>query len=398
VKYLAAKLKPAKEEGADPRIRRALIEVLDKIGSDEDPEDIPSTAMPEFLDALTDEDSNVRKTAAVFLGKSGDPSVAPSLIDTLLKDESSSVRGEAVKALDKLDPGWRESENLTSAAPKFVASLNDEFFGKRRRAAEYLGIIRNKAATPHLVLALKDDDDDVREAAQNALSLIDIDWKQSEAARAAIPQFAAALKDSRGGVRANAAKLLGEIADPAGVEPLIKALSDDDVKVRHQAADALKKIGDPSSEQPLAEYYEAERAQREKNRQELAELQVALLPTGSMRPFALAAVKEALENLPKLEKTKWIKANSGKFGPVSPYSWPGTDRTFNSAEACIEELNKDSEEGKKVLWAPTTNSLIVEIHAESQHYSSYNTETLIERKIILRQADGSFYRFYTFIV
>lgn len=69
--------------------------------------------------------------------------------------------------------------------------------------------------------------------------------------RRATPYLAAALREGPPPTRQFAARALGELADPSAVDALIKALDDDETKVRVEAMMALGKLGGPRAESSL---------------------------------------------------------------------------------------------------------------------------------------------------
>jgi len=92
---------------------------------------------------------------------------------------------------------------------------------------------------------LNDPNRDVRATAVNALVSIGVD-DAAELARAA-------LADDDGFVRATAAKLLGDLGDPANADRLVVRLSEDaDPIVRRRAAEALSRIGGETAVAGLA--------------------------------------------------------------------------------------------------------------------------------------------------
>ena len=138
-------------QGETWAVRRAAAEALEKIG---DPQ-----AIPALIEALKDEDRDVRRTAAWALGQIGPPAV-PALIQAL-RDEKWEVRQAAAEALEKIgDP---------QATPALIQALRDEDVGVRRVAAKALGQIGDPQATPALIHALRDEERWVREAAAEAL-------------------------------------------------------------------------------------------------------------------------------------------------------------------------------------------------------------------------------------
>ncbi len=63
--------------------------------------------------------------AAKELGKLGDVRAMEPLIATL-KDKERIVRDAAAKALDKIDPKWRESEFAKKVVPELIATLKNQ--------------------------------------------------------------------------------------------------------------------------------------------------------------------------------------------------------------------------------------------------------------------------------
>jgi len=186
----------------------------------------------EWIEALKDEDKDVRSGAAEALGEIGPAAkpAVPALIEAL-GDEDSRVPVFAA-ALVKIG---------ADAVPALVVALKENKRQVRPWAASILARIGPdaRAAIPALVEALRDGRKEVRWGAAHALGGID------PAARAATPALREALKDQDRDVRAAAASALGKVGPDAeaAVPALIQALKDDDQGVRKAAAKALAKIG-----------------------------------------------------------------------------------------------------------------------------------------------------------
>ncbi len=149
--------------------------------------------------ALRDEDADVRRLAAQALGELGPAAEAsrPLLIETL-QDERLAVRLAAAFALQKLDPDGDAQRPVLIAAmktgdggvilrvagygaeapwavPTLIELLADKRPGVRRLSATALGQIGSPAAAATSSLrqaAASDSDDQVRDAAQQALQAI----------------------------------------------------------------------------------------------------------------------------------------------------------------------------------------------------------------------------------
>ncbi len=105
----------------------------------------------------------------------------------------------------------------------------------RLDAIEQLGKIKDpQAAVTALIVALKDEDPEVRGHAARALGKI----KDPQA----VPALIDALRDEREYVRGKAAWALGEIKDPRAVPALTQALKEKNSEVRWYAACALQKL------------------------------------------------------------------------------------------------------------------------------------------------------------
>ena len=122
-----------------------------------------------MINALKDEDSDVRWSAAFSLGliRGEAKDSVPALIDAL-KDENSTVRVSAAIALRLIGGEAKDS------APALIEALKDEDSDVRRIAAEALGRIGGEAkdSAPALINTLKDKNPDVRENAAEALGSI----------------------------------------------------------------------------------------------------------------------------------------------------------------------------------------------------------------------------------
>jgi HEAT repeat protein len=157
----------------------------------------PST--PEVYSALgisiTDPDREVRRLSCYALGEIG--TTDTEALATALTDSEMSVRLAAAYALLKIEAGHTEAVAVLSramlagdggvivgvtkggpqaawAVPTLTRLLADSRPGIRRLAAEGLGKIgsASQTAMPALEKALKDQDDRVREAATQAIELI----------------------------------------------------------------------------------------------------------------------------------------------------------------------------------------------------------------------------------
>ncbi|MDK1032612.1 MAG: HEAT repeat domain-containing protein, partial [Planctomycetia bacterium] len=158
----------------------------------------------------------------------------------------------------------------------------DKGSGVRSEAAQSLGAMRDPAAIEHLLNALGDDSEEVRQAASRAVGEIraaedpliptDAMLSGSPVERAAARKRASVLRrvkrtrrrvdteeimrsldDNDRDVRAEAALALGRVGETAALDRLSRLLNDPDSGVRREAAQALGMIGDERALEPLLE-------------------------------------------------------------------------------------------------------------------------------------------------
>src|SRR6185369_15419735 len=123
--------------------------------------------------------------------------------------------------------------------------LRDPDNDVREAAIEALALLRDPAAVEHLVVTLADTQTSVRNAAGAALRKIDSEWQFSEAARRAIPTLKSALTNKEYWVRQAAADVLSKISDVRKSEPSLQAFTDPVCYKRNMAVDALlQALGD----------------------------------------------------------------------------------------------------------------------------------------------------------
>ena len=187
-------------------VRRAVIEALGKIGA---------PAVLPLIDALENGDDDARWTAAKVLGKIGGTQAVPALINALRK---SSVCRAAAKALDNI--GWSPDGGEVSA-----------IYWIAKKKLDHCVRIGTPAVLP-LVDALRNDDDDVRCAAAEALGkLADV---------RAVPPLVQVLKDEASNVRRASAEALGKLGDARAVTPLKASLMDSNYGVHRAIGKAIK--------------------------------------------------------------------------------------------------------------------------------------------------------------
>ncbi|MCU0242568.1 MAG: HEAT repeat domain-containing protein [Vicinamibacteria bacterium] len=248
-----------------------------------------------LVGALKDSDLTVVTDASTALVRLGRASIDP--LKALLDDSRKRVRQAALETLARIDPSLRkpraavidapvreeavvlaDAEARAAVAPlpgtttEPVAKVKDggvplvpheENTGPTAvRPVEEASAVSTAAASPEetsvamafdgppreLILALKDEDSAIRNAALIILSKLYPTWQASRAAKAAIPDFVAGLHDPRHLVRASSARALGKIGEPLTIAVLKLTLNDRRSLVRQAAEEALEEIDDAQGE------------------------------------------------------------------------------------------------------------------------------------------------------
>ena len=224
-------IKLLQDQDAEGFVRANAATALGKIGEG------ASKAVPALINALRDQDKYVRKDAAEALEKIGTPRTiktvkdryrvviplgwigsedeVPALIQAL-QNEDKDVRVNAIVTLGQI-----ESEDVV---PVLIDALQDQDGWVRVNAAWTLGQRGESAskAVPILIKALRDQDEWVRYHAAMALGEI------GESASKAVPALVNALQDQDKYVRRYATGALGKIGK-ATVPALIQTLKDESI-------------------------------------------------------------------------------------------------------------------------------------------------------------------------
>ncbi|MBN1868574.1 HEAT repeat domain-containing protein [Candidatus Sumerlaeota bacterium] len=189
------------------------------------PQEVLTTASvsSDLVSALADEDEAVRTSAAQAIEKIG-PEAAPALA-VGLESPNADVRKKAGELLRAIGP---------EAAVVLHRRLDEGDAQERRRAIAALAEMGAKAeaAFSRIVLALRDDDETVREAAQQAIRRLEVTILPTLRKMLADPDAARRLDAVRG------LDLVGPTARSATPQ-LVHALDDEDEAVRDAARRAL---------------------------------------------------------------------------------------------------------------------------------------------------------------
>jgi HEAT repeat protein len=188
--------------------------------------------------ALKDDDSSVRGEAAKALGDIGN-TMALEPLKHALKDKFSSVREESSKALEKIGAIAALQNADESAINPLIMALCSENKEIYTEAIETLQKIGEPAINP-LIIALGHDNKEVHSRAIAALKKIG-----KPAIQPLIEALIGAGRNANKDVSINVCAALKLIGPPA-VQPLIELLKDKDKGVRHGAGVALVSIGEPS--------------------------------------------------------------------------------------------------------------------------------------------------------
>jgi HEAT repeat protein len=230
IRFLAAKsLRYAKDPRAVTPLNACLLDVSPDVRQ-EAVEGLRRRKDPRTLEplvhALRDESPGVRRAAACALGESGYQGVRDALMHCR-HDGDHRVRDAAARSLGMLGPDPRLDPHI------LVRSPDPE---KRSGAIAQLGTGKDENDLSLITGALGDEDAGVRRAAAEALC--------GFSDPAAIPPLLGALSDTKGDVRMYALRALQGILDSRVLVPLIYALKDSHAPVRTEAVSHLRKIGD----------------------------------------------------------------------------------------------------------------------------------------------------------
>ncbi|MFQ4139925.1 NACHT domain-containing protein [Nodosilinea sp. PGN35] len=184
-------------------------------------------AIPGLLQAIKDQDSDIRGLAAEALGQLGSDAVIPALCQAL-EDQDFGVRWSAAAALGQL--------GSDAAILVLRQALEDQDSRVRWSAAAALGQLESDRVIPALLQALEDQDSGVRRRAVAALGQLGSDR--------VIPALLQALEDQDSGVRKSAAAALGQLGSDTVIPNLFRALKDADSDVRIRVTAALEQLGE----------------------------------------------------------------------------------------------------------------------------------------------------------
>ncbi|HSK62568.1 MAG TPA: HEAT repeat domain-containing protein [Pyrinomonadaceae bacterium] len=196
----------------DLEVRRSAAVALGRIAD--------AKATPALVEKLSDDSLAVE--AANALARIGDPQAVEGLLN-LVGNPDASIRQAAVSALNSLLP--------PSMAERIIPLLHDRDPNVRESAVRIAGYFGYPESASDLLELTRDEDEQVRCAAIEHLPYLEDER--------VFDVLAGAIKEETPKVRAAAARELGNMDRPQVVKALVEGLSDDDVWVRYFSARAL---------------------------------------------------------------------------------------------------------------------------------------------------------------
>jgi bilin biosynthesis protein len=215
-------LREALAHHANVVVRRAAAKTLTIIGD--------SSAVPTLLHSfLNDEDTVVRSSSAGALARTGEAAV-PALLDILAsKEQPEDTKGHAAWALAFI--GSEASEHLYKALNSDSMDVRCAVIGAIAHVAQEQG---DEKSCLTLVCALTDPEAIIRSEAASAFAQVNYP--------PAIPHLILASKDLDVEVRKAAVSSLGKLGNQAEIEPLRAALQDPETVVQVLAKVAIAQI------------------------------------------------------------------------------------------------------------------------------------------------------------
>jgi HEAT repeat protein len=221
-------------ESEDLEVRRAAVVALGRIGD--------ASAVPALIEIL-EEDAELVIHAADALAKIGDPRAFDALL-ALVGDASAAVRQAVVGALNSL--GSPEMPG------RVLPLLGDADPNVRESAVKIAGYFGYPGCVDPLLERCRDEDERVRRAAVEHLPYLEDER--------ATPALVRALRHETPKVRAAAAGAMAQAEGPEISTHLIEALGDEDSWVRYFAARSLGRRRVVESTSALAKLAQADRA------------------------------------------------------------------------------------------------------------------------------------------
>ena len=238
-------------ESFDPNDQQVLRQMVESLGDKrglirlsfaEALGDIGKPAIPFLLEALANHPNVVvRRASGKTLTLIADPRAVPTLVNSLLNDEDTVVRGSVVGALA------RTGEASVPALLKILASpeYTEASKGLATWALAFIGL----EAKEYVYKEIGSDSPEVRAAVIGSIAAI----AQENPEQVAFDMLMNALDDSVSFVRCEATTALSNVKYRPAVPKLVELLNNHpDWETRKASALALMKIGERSSLEPLS--------------------------------------------------------------------------------------------------------------------------------------------------
>ena len=207
---------------------------------------IGEPAVAPLIEALQDENADIRSQAAKILGKISDPRAVHPLVQAL-DDRDERVRGSSFFALHMMLKSGGEGINQA-----FIQELTENPGRRQGKFIQLMDQTTDPCFVEPLIETLRDAPDDIKKGTIKALANIG----DTRAVEALIDE----LMHAEGPIPGYAAYALGRIGDPRAVGPMINTLLNQDSKDYYSFENkiniihALGKIGDPSAVELLTQF------------------------------------------------------------------------------------------------------------------------------------------------
>lgn len=204
-------------EDNESSIRRAAVESLGEIGD--------ANAISKMLSLLDDEDPQIRQSTTKALGKIGGKSAVRAL-NKAITDENLFVRQDAVRALASIDD--------VDTVPGLLRAIQDEDKDVRLTAEDALGSVGEKIISEILNIF----DESTLDTCTNLISLLG-----RFQSRTAIPKLTKLLKGSNDDLGNAAANALAQIGSNDSIIALYQTLNNENPRIAGRAKEVLKLVG-----------------------------------------------------------------------------------------------------------------------------------------------------------
>jgi HEAT repeat protein len=204
----------------DYSIRQSAYKTIDEIINDEN---IKKEGIPFLIETLRNKKrkDHVRAKVLTMLGRIGDSSVVPSVIEAV-QDKSYNVSASALSVLGEIGDA--------SAISTLGDALQSQSEYHRQQALEALAKIGDVTAIPYLLEALRSEVS-MKDYIQIESALRQIgDRLRQKGDTTAIPMLLEALRDRKSKVRSGAAETLGEIGSKDVTTNLLETLNPRDTQ------------------------------------------------------------------------------------------------------------------------------------------------------------------------